>query len=143
MECSIPTINSNKQEIKKIFDNTKIIAMMGLSPQEEKDSNKVARYLKSQGFRVIPVYPKGEEILGEKVYKNLADIPLKVDMVNIFRKPKYFAPIVKEAIKRGDVNCVWGQIGVVDNDAALIGKEAGIKIVQNYCTMVEHKAIIT
>ena len=141
MECEVPTVNSNKEEIKNIFENTKTIAVMGLSPKEEKDSNKVARYLQSVGFKIIPVYPKGDEILGEKVYRSLSEIPEKVDMVNIFRKPDVVMPIVQEAIKRGDIDTIWAQIGIVNNEAAQIALDANMQVVQNHCTMVEHKAL--
>ncbi len=139
MECEFPTVNSNKDEIKEIFNNTKTIAIIGCSPDESKASNMVAAYLKNAGFKMIPVYPKEDMILGEKVYRCLSEIPCKVDMVNIFRKPEVIAEVVDEAIARGDINTIWTQLGLVNNAAATKAKECGMKVVQNHCTKIEHR----
>ncbi|HHO42440.1 MAG TPA: CoA-binding protein [Epsilonproteobacteria bacterium] len=138
MECEFPTVNSNAKEIREIFANTKTIAIIGCSPNESKASNMVARYLQKAGFQIIPVYPKEEEILGEKVYRSLSDIPCKVDMVDIFRKPDVIASVVDECIARGDIDTVWTQLGLVNNQAAQKAQEAGMKVVQNHCTKIEH-----
>jgi len=128
--------------MREIFENVKTIAVLGLSPDESKASNHVAAYLKEAGYKIVPVYPKYDEILGEKVYRSLAEIPFEVDMVDIFRKPAAFDAIADACIARGDVKVFWGQVGLVNNDAAQKAKDAGMKVVQNYCTMVEHKALI-
>jgi len=132
------TINSTKEEIKEIFENTKTIAVIGLSPDTSKASNVVAAYLKRAGFKIVPVYPKGDEILGEKVYRSLEDIPFKVDMVDVFRKANFIDVVVDSCIKRGDIDSVWTQLGLVNNKAAQKAKDAGIKVVQDYCTKIEH-----
>ncbi len=142
MECEFPTVNSNKEEMKEIFNTVKTIAILGLSPNESKASHRVAKYLQEAGYRIIPVYPKEEIILGEKVYRSLAEIPLEVDMVDIFRKPAAFDAIADACIARGDVKVFWGQVGLVNNDAAQKAKDAGIKVIQNYCAMVEHRELI-
>ena len=142
MECEFPTVNSNKEEMKEIFENTKTIAILGLSPDESKASNMVARYLKNAGYKIVPVYPKEDEILGEKVYRSLAEIPFEIDMVDIFRKPDAFDAIADACIKRGDVKVFWGQIGLVNNAAAQKAKDAGMKVVQNYCTKIEHMKLM-
>jgi hypothetical protein len=141
MECEFPTVNSNNEEIKKIFDNTKTIAIIGLSPNESKASNMVGKYLKESGFKIVPVYPKEEEILGEKVYRSLEEIPFKVDLVDIFRKPDVIGHVVDTAIKRGDVDTIWTQLGLVNNEAAQKAEKSGMKVVQNKCTKIEHRAI--
>jgi len=141
MECEFPTVNSNMDEIKEIFESVKTIAVLGLSPDVTKDSNKVATYLQSVGYKIVPVYPKGDEILGEKVYNSLAEIPFAVDMVDIFRKPKALDMIADACIARGDVKVFWAQKGIVNNEAAQKVKDAGMKVVQNQCTMVDHKSI--
>ena len=138
MECEFPSVNSNRDEIKDIFENTKTIAIIGCSPNPEKASNLVANYLKDAGFRIVPVYPKEDEILGEKVYRSLKDIPFKVDMVDIFRKPDVIGLVIDAAIERGDVDTVWTQLGLVNNEAALKASEAGMKVVQDKCTKIEH-----
>ena len=139
MECEFPTINSDKSKMKEIFDNTKTIAIIGCSPDEAKASNMVAKYLIDHGFTVYPVYPKEDVILGQKVYRSLLDIPGKIDIVDIFRKPKVIAEVVDDCIKRGDVYCVWSQLGLVNNAAMQKAKEAGMVVVQNHCTKIEHK----
>ncbi|MGA1932056.1 CoA-binding protein [Arcobacter sp. YIC-464] len=138
MECEFPSVNSNNEEIIEIFNNTKTIAIAGLSPNEEKASNRVAKYLQNAGFKIVPIYPKEDEILGEKVYRSLEEIPFKIDMVDIFRKPDAIAAVVDAAIKRGDIDTVWTQLGLVNNEAAQKAKEAGMKVVQNKCTKIEH-----
>jgi len=138
MDYETATINSSKEEIKEIFENTKTIAIVGLSPDPSKASNMVGAYLKNVGFKIVPVYPKGEKILGEKVYKTLDEIPFKIDMVDVFRKAEVIDTVVDDCIKRGDIDCVWTQLGLVNNSAALKAKNAGIKVVQDYCTKIEH-----
>ena len=141
MECEFPTINSNKEEMKKIFEMVKTIAIIGLSPDESKASNMVARYLQKAGYQIIPVYPKEETILGEKVYRSLTEIPFAVDMVDIFRKPAIFDAIADACIERGDVKVFWGQLGLVNNAAAQKAKDAGMIVVQNFCTKLVHKEV--
>ena len=139
MECEFPTVNANMDEVKEIFNSVKTIAVVGLSPDESKDSHKVAKYLQAHGYKIVPVYPKGDTILGEKVYKSLADIPYKVDMVDIFRKPAALDAIADVCIKRGDIKVFWSQKGIVNNKAAKKAQDSGMKVVQNQCSMVDHR----
>jgi predicted CoA-binding protein len=143
VECPMPKINSDKDEIKQILQESKTIAIVGCSPKSEKDSNKVAKYLKEHGYTIIPIYPKEDEILGEKVYRSISQIPLdiKVDMVDIFRKPEVIDSIVNESLKRGDVKVIWTQLGLVNNEAAQKAKDAGLKVIQSHCTKIEHNAL--
>lgn len=142
MECEFPSVNSNKEEIREIFASIKTIAVLGLSPDATKDSHRVALYLQQAGFKIIPVYPKEETILGEKVYRSLADIPFEVDMVNIFRKPAALDLIADASIARGDIKVFWAQKGIVNNAAAQKAENAGMKVVQNQCSMVEHRELV-
>ncbi|MDY0116889.1 MAG: CoA-binding protein [Sulfurimonadaceae bacterium] len=142
MECEFPTVNSNKEVIKEIFNTVKTIAIIGLSPDETKDSHKVAKYLQEKGFQIIPVYPKEDVILGEKVYRSLVEIEGRVDMVNIFRKPDALVAIADASIARGDVKVFWAQKGIVHNEAAKKAEDAGMKVVQNQCSMVEHRNLV-
>ena len=141
MECQFPTINSSKDEIREIFSTIKTIAVLGLSPDPDKDSHRVAAYLQNCGYKIVPVYPKGETILGEKVYKSLEEIPFPVDMVDIFRKPDALDAVADACIKRGDVKVFWAQAGIVNNEAAQKAKDAGMKVVQSQCAMVDHRNI--
>ncbi len=142
MECEFPRINANDDEIKAILEGTKTIAVLGLSPDASKDSHRVAKYLQEAGYKIVPVYPKEETILGEKVYRSLEEIPFAVDMVDIFRKPAALDPIADACIRRGDVKYFWAQKGIVNNEAAEKAEKAGMKVVQNHCTMVEHRHLL-
>ena len=141
MECELPRVNSNRNEMKKYFEETKTIAVLGCSPKADKASNRVAKYLLEAGYTMIPVYPKEDEILGQKVYRSLAEIDVPVDMVVVFRKPAALDAIADAAIARGDVKIYWTQLQLINNNAAEKVKAAGINVVQNYCAMVEHRAI--
>ncbi len=143
MECPMPTINTNDaNEIKKIFEEVKTIAIIGLSPNETKDSNMVGKYLQSVGYKIIPIYPKEEYILGEKVYRSLSEVPERVDMVDMFRKPSIADSLLDEVLKRDDVKVFWLQLGIVNNEACERAKEAGLKVVQNRCSKVEHQRLM-
>lgn len=142
MECELPRVNSNSEEMIKYFKETKTIAVLGTSPNPEKASHRVAKYLKEAGYKMIPVYPKEETILGEKVYRSLAEIEEPVDMVVVFRKPAALGAIADAIIARGDVKTYWTQLELINNDAAQKVKDAGINVVQNYCAMVEHRELI-
>lgn len=141
MNYEKPTVNSNKKEIKAIFEMAKTIAIIGCSPDTTKASNMVAQYLQKVGYIIVPVYPKEDIILGEKVYRSLSEIPFKIDIVDIFRKPDVIASVIEEAIQRGDVTTVWTQLGLVNNEASQKAKDAGLRVVQDRCTKIEHKEI--
>jgi len=141
MECEFPTVNENMDEIREIFKSVKTIAIPGLSPKEDKDSHRVAKYLQEQGYKIIPIYPKEDTILGQKVYRSLAEITEQVDMVNMFRKAEVADEIVDAIEKRDDIKVLWLQKGIVNNMAAKRAKDLGLKVVQNRCTMVDHRVI--
>jgi len=141
MECEMPRVNSNIDEQKKYFEEAKTIAVLGCSPDETKASHRVAKYLRDVGYKMIPIYPKHEVILGQKVFRSLAEIDEPVDMVVIFRKPDVFDAIADAVIARGDVKTYWTQLGLINNNAADKVKAAGVSVVQNHCAMVQHKAI--
>src|SRR3989304_5275453 len=123
---------------KKNLKKSKTIAVVGLSPQPKKYSNRVAKYLKNQGYKIIPVNPTIEEVLGEKSYPNLKAVPEPVDIVDIFRRPEFVPDIVREAIKI-KAKVVWMQEGVSNPEAAEEALKSGLKVVQNKCLMKEHK----
>lgn len=143
MSCELATVNS--EDMIEVFESIQNIAFVGLSPKEEKASNKVARYFQEQGYKIFPIYPKEEFILNEKVYKSLNDIEEKVDMVVMFRKAE-FADVVVEKLElrkenMNDVKVLWLQLGIVNNKASQKAESLGLKVVQNKCSMIEHKAI--
>ena len=129
--------------MKKYFEEAKTIAVLGASPDDTKASNHVAHYLRDAGYKMIPVYPKNDEILGQKVYRSLSEIDEPVDMVVVFRKPAALDAIADAVIARGDVKTYWTQLELINNEAAQRVKDAGINVVQNYCAMVEHKALFS
>jgi len=133
-----------EEDIRKILSNFKIVAIVGISPKEDRPSYIVAFYLKSKGYRIIPVRPDGEEILGEKVYRSLTDIPkeIRVEVVDIFRRSEDVPPIVEEAIQRG-AKVVWMQEGVIHEEAGEKAEKAGLKVVMDRCMKKEHQRLIS
>jgi len=132
-----------EEDIKKILSNSKAVAVVGISPKEDRPSYLVASYLKSKGYQIIPVRPDGEEILGEKVYHSLTEIPkeIKVEVVDIFRKSEDVPPIVDEAIQRG-AKAVWMQEGIVHKEAGKKAEKAGLKVVMDRCMKKEHQRLL-
>jgi len=130
------------EELKDTLHNVKTIAVIGISPKENRPSYIVASYLKSKGYRVIPVRPDGEEILGEKVYHSLSEIPkeISVDVLDIFRKSEEVPPIVEEAIQRG-IKVVWMQEGVIHKEAGEKAEKAGSKVIMDRCIKKEHQRL--
>lgn len=124
-------------EIEQILAEAKVIAVVGLSDKEGRPSLKVADYLKNQGYKIIPVNPGLDKVLEEKSYPNLSSIPYKIDVVDIFRKPEDVLPIVEEAIQVG-AGAIWMQEGIINEEAATRGVEAGLKVVMNRCMLKEH-----
>jgi predicted CoA-binding protein len=137
VECQLPEFNPEDEEIRAILANNRVIAVVGLSPKPDRDSHRVARYMQEQGYRIVPVHPKAEEILGEKCFPSLRDIPFPVDIVDIFRKIEAIPPIVEDAIAI-NAKVVWMQLGLAENRSARQAKEAGLQVVMNKCLKIEH-----
>jgi len=128
--------------LRKILRETKTIAMVGLSANWNRPSFFAAKYLLDRGYKVIPVNPAaaGQEILGQKVYGSLEELPQKVDMVDIFRNSEAAGPITDDAIRHG-AKTVWMQLGVVNDAAAKRAEDAGLKVVMNRCPKIEHSRL--
>src|SRR5882672_2662194 len=137
MECEFPTTNATSAEIAEILRAARVIAVIGASLKPERPAHWISVYLKEQGYKVIPVNPGHTEILGDKCYKSLSEIPEPVDIVDIFREPGAVPGIVDEAIAK-KAKVVWMQEGIVNNAAAEKAKTAGLKVVQNKCIYKEH-----
>ena len=141
----------SRSEIEEILTKHKTVAVVGLSRELYKDSHRVGAYLKAHGFRIIPVNPFADEVLGEKSYKSLIDIPPEIlktiEVVDIFRPSEDVPPIVEQAIKLkaqyGTLQVVWMQLGVVNEQAAEAAKKAGLIVVMNKCMMVEHNRLFS
>jgi predicted CoA-binding protein len=136
--CELPSAGMKDERLCKMLADTKVMAVVGLSPKEHRDSNIVAKYFQNEGYKIIPVYPREETILGEKVYRSLPEIPEKVDMVVVFRKGSDTPPIAKKAVEIG-AKYFWLQETVISDEAMKIAIDGGLEAVQDKCTMVEHK----
>ncbi len=133
--------NPPSEAIGAMLQKYKIVAVVGLSPKPERDSHQVAKYMKENDYRIVPVNPGQKDILGEKCYPNLKAIPFPVDIVTVFRKPNAVSPIVDDAVEIG-AKVVWMQLGIVHNEAAEKAREAGLEVVMDKCIKVEHVRMI-
>ena len=135
----------SEEEIRLVLKACRTVAVVGLSRNPAKDSYQVARYLQSVGYRVIPVNPFADEILGEKCYRSLLDIPETIEVVDIFRPSEDVSAIVEEAIelknKLETPKVIWMQLGIVNEEAAGRAMEAGFMVVMDRCMMVEHRRL--
>lgn len=137
--CELPVFRVPDEEARKVMERYKTIAVVGLSSNPEKPSHFVPKYLKEHGYTVIPVNPTAKgEILGQKVYAGLKEIPQKVDIVDIFRPSKDVPPIVEDAIAIG-AKVIWMQEGIVNNAAAEWAKAAGLTVIMDKCMMKVHR----
>jgi predicted CoA-binding protein len=128
-------------QIRDILEHAHTIAMVGASDKPDRDSYQVMAYLIANGYRVIPVNPTVETIQGERSYPTLAAIPVKVDIVDVFRRSDAVPPVVDEAIAIG-APVVWMQLGVVNEGAAQTARAAGMAVVMDRCMKVEHRRLI-
>ncbi len=126
---------------KELLDNCTTIAVVGLSDNPAKISYIVSRYMQEHGYRIIPVNPTISESLGEKAYPSLRDVPEKVDIVNVFRRPADVPPVADDAIAIG-AKGLWLQQGITNAEAAHKAEAAGLKVVQDCCIMVEHARLV-
>jgi hypothetical protein len=129
-------INS-RQAIAQILEECRTIAVVGLSSNPMRASNSVSRYMKQKGYKVVPVNPNEQSVLGEQSYPSLADVPFAVDLVDIFRRSDEAGRAVDEAIQIG-AKAVWLQEGVIDHRAARRAQEAGLLVVMDRCWLKEH-----
>jgi predicted CoA-binding protein len=135
----------SQEEIRSVLESYRTVAVVGLSRNPAKNSYRVARYLQSVGYRIIPVNPFADEILGEKSYTSLLDVPETIEIVDIFRPSEDVPSIVEEAIKiknkLGTPKVIWMQLGIINEEAARLAKEAGLTVVMDRCMMVEHRRL--
>lgn len=132
--------HNSYEEIQNILENYKTVAIVGLSAKPHRASYDIANYLIRNGYKVIPVNPNYDEILGEKVYKSLSEIPDEVELVNIFRRSEDVEPVVREAIEI-KAKAVWMQLGIYNDKAAELAKKAGLKVVMDSCIKIEHSML--
>lgn len=123
--------------LRRILKENRVIAVVGLSANWWRPSYFAAKYMQEHGYRVIPVNPAYEEVLGEKCYPSLSAIPFKVDVVDCFRKSEEIGPLADEAIAIG-ARCLWMQLGVINPEAAAKARAAGLDVVMDRCVKIEH-----
>lgn len=131
----------DNEALRQALIGARTIAVVGLSDNPSRPSYGVARYLQSQGYKIIPVNPTVNEVLGEKAYPDLISVPDAIDMVDIFRRPQHVGPVVDEAITKG-VQTIWMQLGIVDETAAERARDADITVIMDRCTAIEHRRLV-
>jgi len=137
--CELPIAKKADKNICEILQNAKTIVVVGLSPKSHRASNQVAKYMQEKGYKIVPVYPREDKILGEKVYRNLEEIDFEVDIIDIFRKSEDTPEIVEKAVKLPGIKCIFLQEGIKNEKSKEIAKKANIFYVEDKCLMVEHK----
>jgi predicted CoA-binding protein len=125
------------ETLRRILAETRVIAVVGLSAEWHRPSYFAARYMQEHGYRIVPVNPKYDRILGERCHPSLADIPDKVDMVDVFRRTEDVAPIARQAIAIG-AKVLWQQLGVINEEADRLAREHGLDAVMDRCVKIEH-----
>ncbi|HTX17361.1 MAG TPA: CoA-binding protein [Bacteroidota bacterium] len=127
--------------LRELLSSAATIAVVGASPKPWRDSGSIAQFLAGKGYRVYPVNPKYEEVLGLKCFPDLKSVPEKIDIVDVFRRPEEVDAVVDEAIAVG-AKSVWLQLGVINEVAAAKAESAGLKVVMDRCIAVEHRALM-
>ena len=132
--------SSRHQEIEKLLRSVQTIAVVGLSPKENRPSNMVARYLLDAGYTIYPVNPGHSQILGQICYAELSAVPFPVDVVDIFRKPEDVLPIVEQAVQLTPLpRAIWMQQGIINEPAAQLARNKGILVVMDRCIKIDHQ----
>lgn len=136
-----PFRNPDEAAIRSLLERARRIAVVGLSPKSHRDSNRVARYLQERGYEIVPVYPREERILGQKVYRRVQDVPAGVDLVDVFRRSEKIPEAVEDALS-ARAPALWLQLGCVHEVAARQAVEAGAIVVMDRCIMVDHARML-
>lgn len=131
---------ADNKKLRNILQHSQTIAVVGLSPKENRPSNMVARYMRDKGYTIVPVNPGQSEILGEVCYPDLASIPFSVDLVNIFRRSDEVLPVVEAAVTKG-AKYVWMQQGIKNEDAEKLAIDSGLEVVMDRCVKIDHQAL--
>jgi uncharacterized protein len=132
--------NPAREEIKQLLEKTQIIAVVGLSDNPERTSYMVTEAMQNKGYRIIPVNPNAEQILGEKSYASLEDVPERIDIVNVFRRSEHIVPIAEQAINV-KAKALWLQLGVYNEEAAYLAQEHGLTVIMDRCIKVEESIL--
>ena len=141
MTASGPVLHPSDQQLKELLQKAHTIAVVGLSSSRFRASYGVSQYMQSAGYRIIPVNPNEQEVLGEKSYARLEDVPEKIDVVDVFRRSEFVPEIVEAAIRVG-ARAIWMQEGVVNEVAAQRARDAGLFVVMDDCILREHRRLM-
>lgn len=133
--------NPGDDAIRRWLEYVRRIAVVGLSPKPHRDSHRVARYLLERGYEIVPVYPREEEILGQKVHRRVQDIPGQVDLVDVFRRSEDLPEVIDDALA-ARAGALWLQLDCIDEAGARRAQEAGLTVVMDRCLMVEHARLL-
>ena len=139
-EAKTPAARPALEQLRQILATSKTIAVVGLSNKPDRPSYAIPAYLQQQGYRIIPVNPNLTEVLGEKAYASVRDIPEPIDVVEVFRRAEDVPPIVEDAIAKG-AKVVWMQLGIVNEEAAARAKAAGLQVVMDTCMGATHRLL--
>jgi hypothetical protein len=133
--------NPDDEAIRRLLEKVRRIAVVGLSPKPHRDSHRVARYLLESGYEIVPVYPREEQILGQKVHRRVQDVAGAVDLVDVFRRREDLPEVIDDAIT-ARAGALWLQLGCIDEDGARRARDAGLTVVMDRCLMVEHARLV-
>ena len=136
-----PFENPDDEAIRRVLEKARRIAVVGLSPKPHRDSHRVARYLLESGYEIVPVYPREEQILGQKVHRRVQDVAGAVDLVDVFRRSEDLPAVIDDAIT-ARAGALWLQLGCIDEDGARRARAAGLTVVMDRCLMVEHARLV-
>ena len=132
--------NPSTSEIRSILSESKTIAVIGISEREDRASNYVSVYMQRHGYTIYPVNPNLDEWFGLKTYDSVLDLPVKVDIVDVFRRSSEVLPLARDVVE-AEAKVLWLQQGIVNDDAAAIATKAGLTVVMDACIMVEHRSM--
>jgi predicted CoA-binding protein len=130
-------VNPDEARLRSLLENAGRIAVVGLSPKPHRDSNRIGRYLLEHGYAVIPVYPREDTILGQRVYRRVQDIPGEIDIVDVFRRSEELAGVTDDALA-ARAKALWFQLDCIDEESAARAAAAGLLVVMDRCIMVDH-----
>ncbi len=136
-------VNPSNAALRDLLTGARRIAVVGLSPKPERDSHRVAAYMQARGYEIIPVYPREEQILGQRVYRRVQDVPGRVDVVNVFRRSDELSEVLDDVLRAPQrPGALWFQFDCIDDDVARRARAEGLEVVMDRCLMVDHRQLI-
>ncbi len=129
------------EQIRQILQQYRYVAIVGLSPKEDRPSFQVAQFLKDHGYHIVPVHPQAQTILGEKVYPRLEDIPFAIDIVDVFRRPEDTPAVAESAVRIG-AKVLWLQLGIQNEIARSIAETGGLQVIEDRCMKIEYRRLL-